>query len=42
MTLPSIRKRQVKNKCDDIGREETMTKNIDELKIYDYIDFMVY
>ena len=28
-TLFSISKRQVKNKCDNIGREETMTKYID-------------
>ena len=42
VTLFSIRKRQVKNKCDNIGREETMTKKIDVLKINDYIDFMVY
>ena len=42
VTLISIRKRQVKNKCDNIGREETMTNNIDILKINDYIDFMVY
>ena len=41
-TLLSISKRQVKNKCDNIGREETMTKYIDILKINDYIDFMVY
>ena len=41
-TLLSISKRQVKNKCDNIGREETMTNNIDILKINDYIDFMVY
>ena len=41
-TLFSISKRQVKNKCDNIGREETMTNNIDILKINDYIDFMVY
>ena len=42
VTLISIRKRQVKNKCDNIGREEKMTKNINELKISDYIDFMIY
>ena len=45
VTLLSIRKRQVKNKFDNIGRKETMTKYIDVLKIiklYDYIDFMVY
>ena len=42
MTLLSIRKRQVKNKCDNIGRKETMAKNIDVLKINDYIYFMVY
>ena len=42
VTLLSIIKRQVKNKCDNIGREETMTNNIDILKINDYIDFMVY
>ena len=41
LTLFSISKRQVKNKCDNIGREETMTNNIDILKINDYIDFMV-
>ena len=41
VTLLSIRKRQVKNKCDNIGRKETMTKYIDVLKINDYIDFMV-
>ena len=41
-TLFSISKRQVKNKCDNIGREETMTKYIDVIKINDYIDFMVY
>ena len=35
-------KRKVKNKCENIGREETMTKNINVLKINDYIDFMVY
>ena len=40
-TLLSISKRQVKNKCDNIGRKETMTKYIDVLKINDYIDFMV-
>ena len=37
-----LSKRQVKNKCDNIGREETMTNNIDILKINDYIDFMIY
>ena len=41
-TLFSISKRRVKNKCDNIGREETMANNIDILKINDYIDFMVY
>ena len=41
VTLLSISKRQVKNKCDNIGREETMTNNINILKINDYIDFMV-
>ena len=40
-TLLSISKRQVKNKCDNIGREETMTKYLDVIKINDYIDFMV-
>ena len=42
VTLLSISKRQVKNKCDNIGRKETTAKNIDVLKINDYIDFMVY
>ena len=42
VTLLSISKRQVMNKCDNIGREETMAKNIDVLKKNDYIDFMVY
>ena len=42
VTLLSISKSQVKNKLDNIGREEIMTKNIDELKINDYFDFMVY
>ena len=42
VTLLSLSKRQVKNKCDNIGRKETMAKNIDVLKINDYIDFMVY
>ena len=42
LTLLSISKRQVKNKCDNIGREEAMAKNIDVFKIIDYIDFMVY
>ena len=45
VTLLSMRKRQVKNKCDNIRRKETMTKYIDVLKIIkinDYIDFMVY
>ena len=28
-TLLSISKRQVKNKCDNLEREETMIKNID-------------
>ena len=42
VTLLSISKRQVKNKCDNIGREETMTKYIDIFKINDYIDFIVY
>ena len=41
-TLFSISKRQVKNKIDNIGREETMTNNIDIIKINDYIDFIVY
>ena len=41
-TLLSISKRQVKNKCDNIGRKETMTNNIDIFKINDYIDFMAF
>ena len=41
VTLLSISKRQVNNKWDDMGKEETMTNNIDILKINDYIDFMV-
>ena len=41
VTLLNISKRQVKNKCDNIGREETMAKYIDVIKINDYIDFMV-
>ena len=40
-TLFSISKRQVKNKWDNIRREETVTKYIDAIKINDYIDFMV-
>ena len=31
-SLLCISKRQFKNKCYNIGREETKTKNIDELK----------